>query len=351
MTGRPTKELNGTIAASWSRRAVDYAERQNLHIGELLRAVGLAQEALQKPEARIAFQQHVDLLEAIADRLGDAGIGLDIGATGKPEDFGAMGLLAETSATLRDALDAVQRFNPLANQASLASYWIEDGRVYISDAHLPDGRPTPRLAAEATMTFYARTILATTGVAHPFFEVWWAHARHPGWTPERASYFAGARPRFSAPKNALVAPAELLDSPLHSAQPALVPHLETLAERLLAQVGPGNGELEIIEACLRATMHRREPLSVEGTARALGCSPRTLQRRLGHSAVTFRQLVDGVLREQAEELIVHGSLKLSEVALQLGYADARSFRRACRRWFGAGPAEVRAQGVRPPSAD
>jgi AraC-like DNA-binding protein len=351
MTGRPTKEFSGTIAASWSRRAVDYAKRRSLDVGELLRAVGLESEALQKPEARIAFQQHLDLLEGIAGRLRDTGIGLDIGATGKPEDFGAMGLLAETSATLRSALDAVQKFNPLANQASRASYWIEGARVYISDAHLPDGRPTPRLAAEATMTFYARTILATTGVAHPFFEVWWAHPRHPGWTPERAAYFAGAQPRFSAPKNALVAPAELLDSPLHSAQPALVPHLATLAERLLAQVGPGSGEIQIIQACLRATVLRKDPVSVEGTARALGCSARTLQRRLGQAAVTFRQLVDGVLREQAEELIVHSSLKLSDVALQLGYADARSFRRACRRWFGAPPAEVRARGVDLPGAD
>jgi AraC-like DNA-binding protein len=346
VTGRPSKQLSGTIAASWTRRAVDYAKRRSLDAQELLLSVGLANEALQKAEARIAFQQHVDLLEAIADRLGDTGIGLDIGATGKPEDFGAMGVLAETSATLRDALDAVQRFNPLANQASLASYWIEGERAFISDAHLPDGRPAPRVSAEATMAFYARTIIATTGVAHPFFEVWLTHARHPGWTLERTAYFAGARLRFSAPKNALVVPAQLLDVPLHSAQPAVVPHLESLAERLLAQVGPGNDDLQIIQACLRATVQRKDPVSVEGTARALGCSPRTLQRRLGQAAVTFRQLVDGVLREQAEDLIVHGSLKLSEVAFQLGYADARSFRRACQRWFGAPPAELRAQGVR-----
>ncbi len=340
------KDLSGTIAASWTHRAVQYATRRGLDAEALLRAVGVRSVSLDHPEARITFQQHVDFLEEISRRLFDTGVGIDIGATGKPEDFGATGLLAETSATLRDALDMIQKFNPLANQASLASYWIEGERVYISDAHLPDGRPAPRIAAEATMTFYARTIMATTGIAHPFFEIWWAHARHSGWTKERAALFSGAPVRFSAPKNALVAPVGLLDAPLHSAQPVLVPHLKTLAQRLLEGVGDEGNDLQRIAACLRATIQRKEPLSVEETARALGCSSRTLQRRLGQANVSFRQLVDEVLREQAEELIVHGSLKLSEVASRLGYADVRSFRRACQRWFGAPPAELRAQGIR-----
>ncbi|WP_437643376.1 AraC family transcriptional regulator ligand-binding domain-containing protein [Sorangium sp. So ce362] len=346
MTGRRTKTLSGTIAASWTRRAARYAVSRGLDAEAMLGAVGLRSEMLEHPEARIAFREHVELLQAIEESLADTGVGIDIGATGRPEDFGAMGLLAETSATLRDALDMVQRFNPLANQASLATYWVEGERVYISDAHLPDGRPTPRVAAEATMTFYARTIVLTTGVLHPFFEICWAHARHPGWTTERAALFAGARVRFSAPRNALVAPAQLLDAPLHSARPALVPHLRSLAQRLLETVGDGADDLQKTAACLRASVQRQEPLCVDGAARALGCSTRTLQRRLGLAKITFRQLVDEVLRERAEELIVRGSLKLSEVADLLGYSDVRALRRACQRWFGAPPAELRAQGSR-----
>jgi AraC-like DNA-binding protein len=312
----------------------------------MLARVGIGSGDLDRSEARIAFREHVALLEEIARALSDTGVGIDIGASGKPEDFGAMGLLAATSATLRDALDVVQKFNPLANQASLASYWTEGERVYISDAHFPDGRPTPRVAAEATMAFYARTIVSTTGVLHPFFEICWAHDRHPGWTPARAACFNGARVRFSAPKNALVAPVELLETPLHSAQPTLVPHLKTLAELLLQKVGKGSDDLQWIATCVRASLQRREPLSVEAIARSLGCSPRTLQRRLGLAKVTFRQVANDVLREQAEELIVRGSLQFSEVAEQLGYADLRSLRRACQRWFGVAPTELRAQGLR-----
>lgn len=166
MQGRDRRELGGTITASWTLRAVDYCRRRGLDAEALLASLSLSSEALSLPQARITFQQHVDFLEEIARRLADPGVGVDIGSTGKPEDFGAMGLLAETSASLRDALDMVQKFNPLANQASSPCYWTEGERVYISDAHLPDGRPAPRVAAEATMSFYARTIIATTGWAH-----------------------------------------------------------------------------------------------------------------------------------------------------------------------------------------
>lgn len=337
--------LEGTILASWTRRAIAYADHRGLDGDELLHTVGLERAALQGPESRIAFQQHVLVLERLARALDDPGVGIDIGLTGRPEDFGALGVLAETSPTLRDALDVVRDYNPVANQASVATYWIDGEMAYISDAHLPDGRPTPPLAAEATMAFYAACIALSTGAPAPVQELHLAHGNHGAWTTERAKVFGGV-PRFGSPKNALVVPAALLDASLLGSRSSLVPHLRSHAGRLRAALDETQSELHSISAVLREQIHRSEVISLQGLSRALGCSERTLQRRLTGAGVTFRILVDDIRRMWAEELLLAGEGKMDEIARLVGFADERAFRRACVRWFGMPPASVR-KGMAP----
>lgn len=74
----------------------------------------------------------------------------------------------------------------------------------------------------------------------------------------------------------------------------------------------------------------------------VGMSVRTLQRRLAETGVSYSDLVDEVRLASALILIDDRSIKLSEVARKLGYADAANFDRAFRRWTGFSPSQVRA---------
>jgi transcriptional regulator GlxA family with amidase domain len=59
--------------------------------------------------------------------------------------------------------------------------------------------------------------------------------------------------------------------------------------------------------------------------------------RLGMS---FTDLRDGVFREVASSLISSGE-SVEHIAAQMGYSEARSFRRAFRRVFDSSPSEQR----------
>ncbi|WP_162918650.1 helix-turn-helix domain-containing protein [Taklimakanibacter deserti] len=74
----------------------------------------------------------------------------------------------------------------------------------------------------------------------------------------------------------------------------------------------------------------------------VGMSVRTLQRRLAETGVSYSQLVDEVRLASALALIDDRSIKLSEIARRLGYADAANFDRAFKRWTGFSPSQVRA---------
>ena len=91
---------------------------------------------------------------------------------------------------------------------------------------------------------------------------------------------------------------------------------------------------QIIEGLIAARLPQR--LSEEDAARLIGTSRRTLVRRLAEGGHAFRPLLDGVLRERARTMLAAGAQSRDGMAAMLGYTDATSFSRACRRWFGSG---------------
>ena len=72
-------------------------------------------------------------------------------------------------------------------------------------------------------------------------------------------------------------------------------------------------------------------------------SGRTLQRRLNEEATPFADVVDSVRRELACLYVAEPARSLDEVATLLGYAGARPFQRAFKRWMGITPLEYRNQ--------
>jgi AraC-like DNA-binding protein len=88
--------------------------------------------------------------------------------------------------------------------------------------------------------------------------------------------------------------------------------------------------------------------SIERTAHILGCSPRTLQRRLHDLGTSYGELVDEVRGQAARHLLEEGRLHLFEIAKALGFADPSSFSRFFRRMYGRAPRSYRKGAGRDP---
>ncbi len=88
---------------------------------------------------------------------------------------------------------------------------------------------------------------------------------------------------------------------------------------------------------------RQAPLDQATLAAAMGVSVATLRRRLTEEGHSYRGLLSHV-RQQQTLAALKAEMGLEDLAAGLGYSEARSLRRATRRWFGAPPSELR----RPP---
>jgi AraC-like DNA-binding protein len=74
-------------------------------------------------------------------------------------------------------------------------------------------------------------------------------------------------------------------------------------------------------------------------ARALGMSPRALQRRLTIEETTYAALLDDTRRELALAYLREGRYSMTDIGYLLGFSGAASFTRAFRRWTGKTPSD------------
>jgi AraC-like DNA-binding protein len=83
--------------------------------------------------------------------------------------------------------------------------------------------------------------------------------------------------------------------------------------------------------------------SLEDSARALGRSPRSLQRHLREVGRGFRDELNQVRIESARQLLLDSDLKLEAIAEQVGLESASQFTRLFRQLAGELPSEFRAR--------
>jgi AraC-like DNA-binding protein len=81
--------------------------------------------------------------------------------------------------------------------------------------------------------------------------------------------------------------------------------------------------------------------SLEEIASEFSMQPRTLNRRLQAEGTTFRELINEARFEVARQLLKGTRMRIADIALALGYANASGFSNAFHRWAGAAPSEWR----------
>lgn len=151
--------------------------------------------------------------------------------------------------------------------------------------------------------------------------------------------FRNANTRFGCKATAIGFPLSLLSKPLQGDIAAFTkPGNEP--EEINLDTDFGNSLRSVLKNYMRFT-----PLSLNTTAEILGITPRTLQRYLKKSDMTYQETLDQLRYESALPLLKDKQNNLLEVALELGYSDAAHFSRAFRRWAGISPSEYRRQHV------
>ena len=189
------------------------------------------------------------------------------------------------------------------------------------------------------------------GPATGIVEVRFRHAA-PRDTALHATVFGGP-PRFGAPHDTIVLRRDTLALALEP-RPKM---LETVTDAflrhrigMLARYTPG---VSTSTALAVRTVLGTGICSKEFIARALGASPRQLQRLLAREGTTYEDVLDGVHREMACRLLSETTVPIATIAGMLDFASAAALTLAVRRWTGMTPSGFRNRfrAERPAAAD
>jgi len=314
---------------------VEFASKQGAPSEALLERAGIPPELLQQADAVVAVKRGFRWIELAGQSLDTAQLGAHVGCATPIEDLGPYG---------RRLAGALTLYQYLREGAALYGA-IMQGQVIWLSAHGNRARFNLGTSwnlgpgdCQARMNFLAVTM---------------AHIRRfagAHWTPTELSFgfkprekvpvgvFGDARVVYRPAKTYLEFPRSLLGLRLGQGDRRSASGL-TASPDLLPSDLSGLTELQIA-----SLLSLRTP-TVDLVAETLGMSRRSLQRGLADEGVNYTDVLARVRLRRAAEWLAQSDKPVSEIAFDLGYADAPNFTRAFRKLTGVTPSAFRQAGT------
>ncbi len=296
----------------------------------LLEGTGVSEAMLAAPEAEISLFQQLRQIDNLNALLG-AGWPFASRELWGVASHGAAGIAALTAPSVAAGFETLIRYMqiraPFASRRLVkgARYWRMELRPAwpLKEEHW-------RVLTEANFLGFDAVMTAILG--RPPRGAIFAFTGPVSAYEEKVRHMLCGEVSYGAPVAQFGLPLAELKQPTASPDPALYNQLLTELDRAaVRRREPANLRIQA-ERMLATMPHGR--LGAETVARALGVSRRTLVRRLAETGTSFHNLLDREMQTRAQNWLAAGDHTHAEIAEHLGYADATSFSRACRRWFG-----------------
>lgn len=309
---------------------------QNL-VDQELEALALRDVRVDAFDGFVSMSRFAKLMQRFGRLLSDEAIGLGVADHIVPDSIGVFGQAITTAPNLATTLDVMVRYMRLYADVSYAGMSVSDKRAEFSWAYSPVIVARDSMCDRAARLFVLGLLVHFGEDCRPI-EVHLQRKRPADPAPFRKALCA--KVVFDAPINMIVLRRADLDRVNVHADAYRFEVSIALADRMMSERRiPDDFSIRVREDIL-------EHLAVQGpnmneTARRLGVSPRSLQRRLEDFGTTYQRLCDDIRITLAEELLTQTSMPISEIAYRLGFANQANLTRASRRWFGVSPRMLR----------
>lgn len=331
-----TKFDEPVLPTTLAAQLVKLLQQKGISETDALAGSGVRPGMLGSPNARLSLLQQAILAHNGLKLSGDPAIGLEFGRHIHINGIGVLGLTLMSSRNLADANERLMRYYTLIASDLRFEYEVSGGlaRLSVIDAFpLGDMGPFAHEVAIACMYELAHFMV---GKPLPYQEMAFGYPE-PAYGARYREVFR-CPVRFDAPVTQMVMGEEALHWPLQYASEATAQYAEEQCRALLATRAAGHVVSNVL---LRLEASIVDPPALPQLARALQTSERSLRRALADSGTNYRALLDEARKNKAIELLSATKLPVDAIGERLGFATARSFRRAFQRWTGQTPTALR----------
>jgi len=333
--GAKNMAAGNTVAAGLAGALIAVAEARGADRTALAARAGLALGDLQDHDNRIPLASYVALMRAAKEMCNDPALGLHFGEESDLAKVSVVGLLAEASTTVAEAMAQLNRYGRLVIEFDGGpdrfgvemrddAMWFIDQRANPNDFHELSESTFARTVVRGR-SFRSETMLRQVHFTHP----------DPGYADEYARVFC-CPVTFGAAWNAIAYDPRLLAMPIQLQPRFAFGIFSQHADALLKELESTRSTRGRVERLLMPILHKGE-VSMDAVAGAMALSRQTLFRKLKAEGTTFEKVLDDLRRALALSYLRGRKVSVNEVAYLVGFSDATSFSRAFKRWTGKSP--------------
>ena len=328
-----------TALASWMRGLANELKSQGLDPAPLFAQADLDITLLDHPEARYPVPNTTQLWQQAVAITGDETLGIRAIRHITPATFHAVGLSVMASDTLEQAFDRMRRFADLVTDASeiqlhtLANEFVVELKI--------KGNTQP--ADQSLDGFITLLANAGKGLGDPSLVPLQVEMTRAAPQTENLELFQnsiGAPLTFNQAVIRLVYDLNTVRTKLKGANALVAEHLDLASQAAIDRLKPSLSLERMVQEQIKTHLQQGLP-TLEHIARALNMSPRNLQRKLADENTNLGLITDQLRQQLALQRLRHSKDPITAIALDLGFSDPSSFSRACKRWFGKSPSELR----------
>jgi AraC-like DNA-binding protein len=329
---------DGSVLSVSSRALIAACERLGIDTEAVLRATGIQRRTIEDPDARLQNREASALWAKAYELSGDPVLSLHAAEACPLGAYKVIDYMASSARTVGEAFRYASRYFKLINTA--VSLSLEESGDPVSFDLAGESGPAgvSRPYAEYCLAVFVLHVRAATGVPFKLRRVTFTHRLPPDFGEHERIF--GCPVRFEAEYNRLILDRDAWQTPTSGAHPGVLAVLSEHAELLLSRLPRGPDLIERTRRAIGGRLRGGDP-SLEGVARELAMSERSLQRHLGELGYTYNTLADEVREATARLYLDQPDIALAEIAYLLGFADQSTFNRAFKRWTGCTPKQAR----------
>jgi len=330
------------VLTSWALLIWDELNKHGCDARAIFKRAGLKPERLGDANARYSVAAMQKLWALAIEASGEDSFAYNVGRQWRPTTFHALGYSWLASATLAGGLKQIARYSRVVNNGVSVSFQ-HSGSCGELSIHIQYHKFIIHQGAhDAALAALMKMLRMLMGESYSPMEIHCFYAR-----PATAIHFehdVRCPILYDMPDNKVL----FDNADLHRRLASANSELQKINEDLL---------LEKLHQLDRACMVTRVTLAInkelptgevyeKDIAASLGVSLRTMQRELAQQQQSFKQLLDAIRQQLAEQYLANSQLSLNEITYLLGFANQANFTRAFKRWQGMPPSSYRQQRLK-----
>ena len=308
---------------------------------ELLAETTVSPTELDDPDQLLPYRIAQQLLERAVCLSPIKSLGLAIGTKQTPSSLGVLGYGINCCPAIEHAMNMAVKYYRVSSTLVLSEWDIQGDNIRWKATPPVDlGKLLPCIIEEEFSTF-KRCFELLTGKPLTLINASFSYPE-PEYSVVYETVF-GCKCKFSALDNQLIFPADSLRVPILQANPLTIATAERMCAEFL-EMNPTAEDL-VLEIRHHLLTTPSNQWREESVADAINITSRTLRNRLRALDTTFQAILDDLRRQIAQSDLNRSSQTIGKIAENLGYSDARSFRRAFIKWTGLTPDEFRKRPI------